>query len=77
MFSGTQQQFLGTTWTHCAIDENPQKFSSNGLQLLTIVQLSQDNFILQDVVLQDDSEQPLIHGHHIVWRENKWSHISH
>lgn len=68
----------GTTsekWTHSAIDENPQKFSSNGLKLLAIVQLSQDNFVIQDVVLQDDPEQPLIHGHYFFCIENKWFYI--
>lgn len=61
--------FMGTTSeesTHCAIDEDPQKFSSNGLQLLAIVQLSQDNFVLQDMVLQYNPEQTMIHGHHLV-----------
>lgn len=56
---------------YCAIDEDPQKFSSNGLQLLAIVQLSQDNFVLQDMVLQYNPEQTVIHGHHLVCRENQ------
>lgn len=63
--------FCSGKWTHCAIDEDPQKFSSNGLQLLAIVQLSQDNFILQDVVLQNNPDQPLIHGHDLICREKK------
>lgn len=45
-------------------------FSPNGLQLLPIVQLPKDYFIFQDVVLQDDLEQPLIHGHHFSCRQN-------
>lgn len=72
-FSGTPPQLLGKAskkWTHRAIDEDPQKFSPNGLQLLAVVQLTQDDFILQDVVLQDNPEQPLIHGHHFSCKQN-------
>lgn len=70
--SGTQPKHLGKglkKWTHCAIDEDPQMFSSDGLQLLSVVQLPKDHFVFQDVVLQDDLEQPLIHGHHFSCRE--------
>lgn len=63
--------------THCAIDEDPQKLSSNGLQPLAIVQLSQDDLILQDVAFQDNLEQPLIHGHHFICSEKKRFCISH
>ena len=48
---------LGTTsqdMTHRAVNKDPQKFSSNGLQTLAVVQLSKAKFILYDVVLQDD-----------------------
>lgn len=60
---------LGRTWekqTYRAIDEDPQTFASNSLQILAIVQISQDNFILQDVVLQNNPEQPLILGHDLI-----------
>lgn len=73
ILSGTQPQHLGKgskKWTHCAIDEDPQMFSPNGLQLLPVVQLPEDHFVFQDVVLQDDLEQPLIHGHHFSCKEN-------
>lgn len=73
LFSGTWLQFSDKTWkwTHCAIDEDPQKFSSNGLQPLAIIQLSQDKLSLQNVALQDNPEQPLIHGHHFICRGKK------
>lgn len=46
-----RQKLRGAEQTYCAIDEDPQTFASNSLQMLAIVQLSQGNFILHDVVL--------------------------
>lgn len=67
MVWNTQPQFFyKASETYCAIDEDPQQFSSNALQLLAIVQLSKANFILKYVVLQDNLEQPLILGHYII-----------
>lgn len=62
----SRQKLRGAERTYCTIDEDPQTFASNSLQMLAIVQLSQDNFILHDVVLQDDPEQPLVLGHDVV-----------
>lgn len=73
MLSGAQPQQPGKgskKWTHCAIDEDPQMFSPDGLQLLAVVQLPKDDFISEDVVFQDNLEQPLIHGHHFSCRQN-------
>lgn len=60
------QNLRGAARTYRAIDEDPQTFASNSLQILPIVQLSQDNFILHDVVLQDNLEQPLVLGHDVI-----------
>lgn len=70
--------FLGITSeekTYCAIDEDPQELSCNGLQPLATVQLPQNNLTLQDVVFQDDLEHSLIHGHHLICSGKKtfWS----
>lgn len=56
----------GAEWTYRTIDEDPQTFASNSLQMLPIVQLSQDNFILHDVVLQDNPEKPLVLRHDVI-----------
>lgn len=64
------QNLRGEARIYRAIDEDPQTFASNSLQMLPIVQLSQDNFILHDVVLQDNLEQPLVLGHDVIWRVN-------
>lgn len=60
------QSLRGVERTYRAVDEDPQTFASNSLQILPIVQLSQDNFILNDVVLQDNPEQPLVLGHDVI-----------
>lgn len=73
---GTQPKCWSTAWekkTHSTVDEDPQKFSSNGLQPLAIVQLSQGDLSLKDVALHDDLEQPLIHGHHFLCQRKNWS----
>lgn len=62
----TRLERSGAERTYRAIDEDPQMFASNSLQVLPIVQLSQDNFILYDVVLQDNPEQPLVLGHKVI-----------
>lgn len=60
------QNLRGEKWTYCTIDEDPQTSASNCLQMLPIVELSQDNFILNDVVLQDNPEQPLVLGSDLI-----------
>lgn len=43
--------------SHCAINEDTEQFSSQRFQQLSIVELTQRNFELQDVVFQNGPEE--------------------
>lgn len=79
VFNGTQPWFLNILSkkrTHCAIDEDPQKFPSNRLKPLAVVQLAQGNLFLKDVVFQEFGvvylEHPLVHGHDLLCTRRNW-----
>lgn len=52
--------------THCSVDEHPQELAPKCLQELAIVELTQCNLLLQDMVLQNDLQEALVHGHHLI-----------
>lgn len=49
-----------------SVDEHSEELSRDGLQELSIVQLAEHDLLLQNVVLQDDFQQALVHGHHLL-----------
>lgn len=46
--------------SHSAVNEDSEQFASHGFQRLSIVELAQSNFHLQDVVLQKEFQHVFI-----------------
>lgn len=65
-YSPAPEGRINMSVSHCAVDEDSEQFASQCFQQLSIVELTQGNLELQDVVFQNGSEEVLVCWDHVI-----------